>query len=322
MLSEIRRGYEITPQIKKVWAIQVKTAQYILDVCKKNNLKIWADGGTLLGVVREHGYIPWDDDIDFLMLRADYDKLVAIAHEEFQSPYFFQCAYTEDNYYRGHAQVRYKGTTAILPNDIFMNFDQSIFVDIFAYDSIPDIEDAEWKRRIKRANVISSILNAYNYGAIFSCQLGSLFHSLYSRIFYRKAQSRQLLFKEYENLFRYYKLSENQRISCPCFNRKILDISTKEKKWFSETIYMPFEDIEMPVPIGYDMVLKTLYGEDYMTPRKAPSQHGSFLILDSNHSYTQYLPALRKKYKKERWARFFMKIRHKFFGGKEYIFQP
>ena len=87
-----------------------------------------------MGTVRHKGYIPWDDDIDMLMFREDYDKLIELADSEFKDPYFLQCAYTEKHYYRGHAQMRYKGTTAILKGDIYQPFDQSIFLDIFVYD--------------------------------------------------------------------------------------------------------------------------------------------------------------------------------------------
>lgn len=64
-----------------------------------------------------------------------------------------------------------------------------------------------------------------------------------------------------------------------------------KKKWFSKTLYMPFEDIMMPVPVGYDEMLTTLYG-DYMTPVKAPSLHGG-VIFDTERPYTEVLKDIK-----------------------------
>lgn len=136
--EEIRRGYRVSAQMKKVWAVQLELTRKLLQVCKDHHLKIWADGGTLLGAVREKGYVPWDDDIDMIMPRGDYDKLLGLAAREFRPPFRFQSAYTEDKYPRAHAQLRMDGTTAILSADIFCKFHQGIFIDIFVLDGVPD----------------------------------------------------------------------------------------------------------------------------------------------------------------------------------------
>ena len=91
--QEERKGYVVPAEMKKVWQVQLTLVKKLLEVCGKHHLRIWADGGTLLGTVREHGYIPWDDDIDMAMLRPDYDKLVGLATKEFESPFFFQWTY-------------------------------------------------------------------------------------------------------------------------------------------------------------------------------------------------------------------------------------
>lgn len=302
--TEIRNGYEVSAEMKKIWAIQVDMVKHTLDVCKRHGLKIWADGGTLLGAAREHGYIPWDDDIDLLMLRPDYEKLKALADDEFQSPYFFQCAYTEKKYYRGHAQIRYDGTSMILPIDIFQRFNQGIFIDIFVYDAMPDTLDSEWERKMKRADEISSILFDAAYSRVISKNAFTNIRHKLNAAFGGGLR----LFKEYDNLFQSYNWDNCHRMACPCFNREIIKNYTKEIDWYRETVYLPFEDIELPAPVDYALALSTQYGQDYMTPRKAPAMHGSGVLYDTERSYKYHLKELRAMNRKQSIKRLFQKI--------------
>lgn len=298
--EEIRRGYTISPKMKKVWAIQTDMVRHLLDVCKRHNLRIWADGGTLLGTVREHGYIPWDDDIDMLMLREDYDCLLSIANQEFKPPYFFQCYKTDKKYYRGHSQLRMDGTTAIGECEEFCDFHKGIAIDIFVYDALPDVLDADWDNRLRRRNKIMGALFNYMY-PIPTPNPIRLLKRIY-RTIYCKRKGALHLYEECENLFRHYKLDENKRIFCPMFNLDIFKTAVKQKEWYSSTIEMPFEDLIMPVPVGYDNVLTTQYGPDYMIPRKAPSMHSGFRVLDPEKPYTEYVPKLKKSF----WKRWFV----------------
>lgn len=275
--EEVRRGYTIPTEMKKVWKVQMDLLRKLLAVCEKHHLKIWAEGGTLLGTIREHGYIPWDDDIDMAMLRDDFDRLVQIAPEEFSHPFFFQYGYTEDYYPLGYAKIRMDNTTAIEPERKFAQIHQGIFVDIFPLDGLPDNQ-----------NELSSLIAERNkyYSSIVGCSTplslshpGRSFRTLISRPRYKN------LFSKLENVFRGNSINDNEYVSCLSF---IVDERYfRKKEWYKNTVFMPFEDIMIPVPEGYHFILEKQYG-DYMTPRNSPGFH-TFWKLDADTSYKEYL---------------------------------
>ena len=298
--QETRNGYTISAQTKKVWSIQMDMAKKLIEVCKRHHLGIWAASGTLIGCVREHGYIPWDDDIDMVMLREDYDKLLSIADQEFKHPYFLQSAYSEKVFYpREHAQLRFANTAAIIPYDIFADFDQSIFIDIFVMDGIPNDVNL-LSQKLKKINKIKFLLQKKTFG--YRLRWGA--PSTWIKWFHLKWH---YLFHSFVNTYRDL---EDELRKTPIANSKYVTkvglfstmkyITSRklDKDWYSETLYMPFEDMQMPVPAEYDKILTTLYG-DYMKPAQAPTCHGEFAALDTEKSYKEYLPQLRAKAKKK-----------------------
>lgn len=288
--SEIRRGYYITEDMKKVWTVQMDLLKKLLDVCNKYQLRIWADGGTLLGTIREHGYIPWDDDIDMAMLRDDYDKLVEIAPQEFNHPYFFQCGYTEKVFPRGHAQLRKDGTTAILPYPQFLDTHQGIFIDIFPYDAIPDDPEMQDSLIDERNERMSTLLACASRPSLL--HLGRSYRNLRNRLRFRR------LYFEFEEMLRRNKVVDNAIVSCLSF---IVDPDHfyRDKHWYDGTLYFPFEDILMPVPVGYHQILLRQYGE-YMVPKQAPTYHEGFWRLDADRPYQEYIPQLRRELRQKK----------------------
>lgn len=291
--EETRKGYTISEQMKHVWAIQMKMAKYLFEVCERNGLRIWAEGGTLLGAIREKGYIPWDDDMDFMMLREDYDKLIDIADKEFTAPYHLQSFGRDRMFYRGHAQMRCDGTAAILPTDIWRPFHQGIFIDVFVYDTIPNEETPEWDRALDRADYIQDILmsTTIHCGKLTSPKT---YIKYLKSCIYCLIHGKRKLIKEYDDLFRQFNVAENKRIGMPCFLRDKMQKWIKMKEWYREGVSKPFEDMEMLVPIDYDKALKAQYGEDYMIPVKEPTMHGN-VIFSTNRDYKMVLKELRKK---------------------------
>ena len=88
--EENRDGYIVSPLMKKVWSVELDLLSELDRVCKKYDIKYYAAFGTLLGAVRNKGFIPWDDDIDVCMLRDDYARLKEVAKDEFSGKYYYQ----------------------------------------------------------------------------------------------------------------------------------------------------------------------------------------------------------------------------------------
>lgn len=283
--------------MKELWAVELDITRHIMDVCRRHGLKIWADWGTLLGAVREKGFIPWDDDIDLMMMRDDYEKLLQLADTEFKHPYFLQSFSTDRQYYRGHAQVRYDGTAAILPYDIDQPFHQGIFVDIFVYDNIPDEKDKEWERSVRRAKwAIKCLQTAYYTKFCLREPVVSIKFLMARIVSFLLGPGNIYLF--FERQFTKWNKSQCRSIACPTYDFRQTGRETKEKEWYERTLMMPFENIEIPVPEGYHEVLKTLYGDNYMEPRKEQSGHGNTIIF-TDRSYKDVLEELRNNRNKK-----------------------
>jgi lipopolysaccharide cholinephosphotransferase len=271
-LGETRDGFYVEPMMKCAWAAQLEVLAVIEGICNKYGLQYFADWGTLLGAVRHHGFIPWDDDMDICMLRKDYDKFFAVAAQELPEEYRILDVNNRLEWNQLFARI-INAESVCYNDDRLMKFHGCPFVvgiDIFPLDDLPeDPQEEELFLKFFTSVYFPGYLYAQDPSEIDE-MLPDL-ETLCNRKFDRSKSIQNQLLKTADLIERTYQNSDS-----PFISNLANHVSEKKqylrKEWYQDCIYLPFEEFELPVPVGYDGVLTTLYG-DYMTPVRNTSTH-------------------------------------------------
>ena len=273
--DEVREGFYITTMMKWYWAAQLQVLSRIDEVCKKYGLMWFADYGTLLGTVRHRGYIPWDDDLDICMLRHDYEVFFKVAKDELPQDYRVLTIHTESEYGELFGRVVNSGSIKYSPEHLKANFGcpYTVGIDIFPLDGLSKDETTEEKRRVCLKKVLDA-LEMVKTGRIDDVECKALLSDIEWTehvILHRRGNLVHELLLVADELSRRYPSDSADDLAMMPFWAKYHD--HKYPAWlYYDRIYMPFENISMPVPVGYDMVLQIVYG-DYMRTFKDGGIH-------------------------------------------------
>lgn len=230
-------------------------------VCEKYNLKYILYGGSCLGAVRHNGFIPWDDDADIAMPRADYERLKKICLEgQLSDKFYFQdYSDSEPHYHSPWIRIRKNNTLCVIDHHEKDGFNHlGVFVDIFPIDYLSSDNEKFVEKKyaaFKKAN------------RLFKNKVSIKRKTIKSKILHLSLLpfSAEKLLKKRDNtmLGRF-----NNNIKAICLFDYCSSYAPKGALFpvdlFDETINHTFENIEFPIPKKYDDMLKIMYG-DYMT---------------------------------------------------------
>ena len=245
--------------LEKLQKVEREILKFFIDVCEENRIDYYMFGGSLLGTIRHQGFIPWDDDIDVLMFRKDYERFAEIMKKKKSEQFYLVSTQTEKDYFLYFPKLMMRGTTFKEWWADQVEFPTGIFVDIFILDGLPK-KRIRQKIHIFRTRVLTKMLAVarlkfHGYPKRIQYPV-NLFHWLFRVIHL----SPEYLKKRTLSILERYDAKEcRQCFSAvtvpypPVFERE--DFGTAEKG--------NFEGLSVKIPKNYDRLLRILYG-DYM----------------------------------------------------------
>lgn len=125
--------------LRKIQMVELEMLIELDRICRKNDIKYTIIGGTLIGAMRNGGFIPWDDDIDIAMLRNEYEKFRNACKKDLdRNRFYFQDHRNTKGYRWGYGKLRRKDSLFLREHQEHMPYEQGIFLDVFPHDGVPD----------------------------------------------------------------------------------------------------------------------------------------------------------------------------------------
>ncbi len=270
LLDEVRCGFMIPAAVKQAWAAELEVLMEIDRVCKKHNIQYFADWGTLLGTVRHGGFIPWDDDLDIVMKREDYQKFLNVARYDMEEGFDVQTFRNHEDCWLFMAKVVGRNGFCFEKEHLrrFHNFPYIACVDIFVLDYVHQDPEKEEKRRTL-CKYMLAVADAIGEGSLTHKEreqslktVEEMYGQKISRI-NDPVEMRRYLYGEIEKIFAEVPEQEADKLTqlFP-WGLKGKDFQFS-KEYYDRSVYLPFEDTSMPVPLMYDKMLRQRYREYY-----------------------------------------------------------
>ena len=139
-MSEKWEEYYTKSQLKGLQSIELDILREFISVCKTLNIEYIVYGGTLLGVEKYQGFIPWDDDVDVALPRQNYEKFVKEAGKYLSDGFFLQTPYNCSKSPFPYSKLRKRGTKYVDYTNRNVDIESGIYIDIYPIDRIPDNE--------------------------------------------------------------------------------------------------------------------------------------------------------------------------------------
>lgn len=253
--------------IREMQEIELNILKKVHSFCIENGIKYYLTYGTLIGAIRHDGFIPWDDDIDIIMLRDQYDRFLRLFPEKAdEMGLFLASPYSSDHYYPHEYSKVCDSSTILIERMSKIDSNLGVYIDVFPLDNVPD---GKIQSRIfhLKTRLFRRLLNAANTNLSTDDYTKHYNASKQVMIKLLHAVPIRWTFNRYEKMVHQYKCKKSRYV----MQLESDSGAIHEKNWFNKTILHKFEDGEFCIPEQYDPFLRHLYG-DYMKLPPADQQ--------------------------------------------------
>ncbi len=262
--------------LRKIQLVETEMLKEFVKICKENNIDYFIAFGTVIGVLRHGGFIPWDDDIDLCMSRSDFERFCEIVSKPpYSERYEMISAANSDDFFMPEAHWQFKGTKFVdAPSLVFKN-PPGIFLDFFVLDNLADDEkvakkqkrDAYFWCKVMVIRAISKPIVPFKgvKGKIASVVLWCLHYLLKTLCI-----SKRWIYNKYKEAATRFNNQKTKRVAI--FRSSYIDKTILTQDDIYPLRDMKFEDVDVKIAHRYENTLEIVYG-DYMRLPPAEKQH-------------------------------------------------
>ena len=286
-------------KVKDRWnATILDILKAFMQICDRHGLRYYCCAGTAIGAVRHHGIIPWDDDIDVIMPRPDYDRLLEIAKVEDFGKYEIISPYSDPTYPLFFSKLSDRTTTLIEERERPCVI--GLYVDIFPLDATDDDVEkakmlkAKYTKIINRLNAVSTHNSFGEYIHLLTDTKEWGRFVIKTIAFFCRSKVRRYLLAQMEEISHRYDYDKARNVQVYTGSYGYKEIFPKE--WLGEGKMFPFEDIEVPLPQEYDKYLRHFFG-DYMqfppVEQRVEKHNRAYVNLDRKETREEAIKKLK-----------------------------